>query len=104
MSTTFPQQTQFFPQMIDVTSVDGALIQQYQAAMQAGNIALAKQILSQIPNNQSKIVTADYLNTINDTLTALQNFYAERYSPAYVVSVEQPLSQEKSDFWFQVTG
>ena len=104
MATSFPNSTQTFPQMIDLTASDGALAQQYQAAMQAGNLTLAKQILAQIPNNQNKIITADYLNTINDTVVAMEKYFQARYSPAYIVSDTQPQSQEKSDFWFEVTG
>ena len=104
MSTLFPGAIQTFPQMIDLMASDGALAQQYQAAMQAGNLALAKQILAQIPNNQNKIITADYLNTINDTVIAVEKYFQARYSPAYVVSNTQPSAQENGDFWFQVTG
>ena len=104
MSTLFPGAVQTFPQMIDLTASDGTLAQQYQTAMQAGNLALAKQILAQIPNSQNKIITADYLNTINDTVVAVEKYFQARYSPAYVVSNTQPSAQENGDFWFQVTG
>lgn len=104
MATSYPNSVQTFPQMIDLAASDGTLVQQYQAAMQAGNLALAKQILAQIPNNQSKIITADYLNTINDTLVAVEKYFQTRYSPAYIVSNVQPSAQESGDFWFQVTG
>ena len=104
MATTFPNAIQTFPQMIDLIASDGTLAQQYQAAMQAGNLTLAKQILAQIPNNQNKIITADYLNTINDTVVAVEKYFQARYSPAYVVSNTQPSAQENGDFWFQVTG
>ena len=104
MATSFPNAIQNFPQMIDLIASDGTLVQQYQAAMQAGNLALAKQILAQIPNNQNKIITADYLNTINDTVVAVEKYFQARYSPAYVVSNTQPSAQESGDFWFQVTG
>ena len=90
--------------MQDISASDGALITQYQAAMQAGNLTLAKQILDQIPNSQNKIITADYLNTINDTLVALETYFTNKYSPAYVVSTTQPANQEATDFWFEVTG
>ena len=90
--------------MIDLTASDGTLAQQYQAAMQTGNLTLAKQILAQIPNNQNKIITADYLNTINDTVVAVEQYFQARYSPAYIVSDTQPQSQEKNDFWFEITG
>ena len=104
MPSLFPGAIQTFPQMIDLMASDGALTQQYQAAMQAGNLTLAKQILAQIPNNQSKIITADYLNTINDTVVAVEKYFQVRYSPAYVVSNTQPSAQENGDFWFQVTS
>ena len=104
MATSYPNSVQTFPQMIDLTASDGSLAQQYQLAMQAGNLTLAKQILDQIPNNQSKIITADYLNTINDTLVAVEKYFQVRYSPAYVVSNTQPSAQENGDFWFQVTS
>ena len=104
MATSFPNALQTFPQMIDLTASDGALAQQYQAAMQAGNLTLAKQILAQIPNNQSKIITADYLNTINDTVVAVEKYFQARYSPAYVVSNARPVNQETGDFWFEITG
>ena len=104
MATSFPNALQTFPQMIDLLASDGSLVQQYQTAMQAGNLTLAKQILAQIPNNQNKIITADYLNTINDTVVAVEKYFQARYSPAYVVSSTQPSAQENGDFWFQVTG
>ena len=104
MATSFPNAIQNFPQMIDLIASDGTLVQQYQIAMQAGNLTLAKQILDQIPNNQSKIITADYLNTINDTVVAVEKYFQARYSPAYVVSNTQPSAQENGDFWFQVTS
>ena len=104
MSTLFPGAIQTFPQMIDLTASDGTLAQQYQAAMQVGNLTLAQQILAQIPNGQSKIITADYLNTINDTVVAVEEYFQVRYSPAYIVSREQPTNQESTDFWFQITG
>ena len=104
MPSLFPGAIQTFPQMIDLTASDGTLAQQYQIAMQAGNLALAKQILAQIPNNQSKIITADYLNTINDTVVAVETYFRGRYSPAYIVSESQPAYQEATDFWFEVTS
>ena len=102
MATSFPSQTQLFPTMQDATSYDGALIKQYQAAMEAGNLTLARQILTQIPSGQNKVITADYLNTINDTVVAVEEYFNVRYSPAYVVSETQPTNQQPTDFWFQV--
>lgn len=104
MASNFPNSIQTFPNMIEITASDGTLIKQYQDAMIEGNLALAQNILQQIPNNQSKIITADYLNTINDTITAVQKYFNNRYSPGYIVSTTQPTNQQDGDFWFQVTG
>ena len=104
MATSYPNSVQTFPQMVDLLASDGTLAQQYQAAMQAGNLTQAKAILKQISNGQNKIITADYLNTINDTLVALETYFTNKYSPAYVVSTTQPANQEATDFWFEVTG
>ena len=78
MPSLYPNAIQTFPQMIDATASDGVLISQYQLAMEAGNLSLAKQILEQ--------------------------HFEKRYSPAYIVSPTQPQNQEATDFWFQVTG
>ena len=104
MPSLFPQQVQTFNQMQDISASDGALIAQYQTAIQAGNLTLAQQMLAQIPNNENKIITADYLNTINDTVVAIETYFRGRYSPAYIVSESQPAYQEATDFWFEVTG
>ena len=104
MATSFPNAIQTFPQMTDLLASDGTLVQQYQTAMQAGNLTLAKQILAQTPDNESKIITADYLNTVKDTVVAVEEYFQARYSPAYVVSETQPQGQEANDFWFEITG
>lgn len=103
-SSTFPNEIDNFPQMIDMTASDGELVKQYQVAMESGNLSLARQILQQIPNNQNKIITADYLNKINDALMAVETYFRGRYSPAYVVSTTQPVGQVATDFWFKVTA
>ena len=104
MATSYPNKIQYFTQMYDISASDGSLIQQYQTAMQSSDLSLARQILAQIPNNQNKIITADYLNTINDTVVAVEEYFRSRYSPAYIVSETQPSFQNATDFWFEITG
>ena len=104
MPTLFPSQIQTFPQMMNILASEGDYVKQYQDAMESGDLATAQSILSQISNSQSKIITADYLNTINDTVVAVQQYFNERYSPAYTVSETMPTNQQNTDFWFQVTG
>lgn len=103
MATNFPNGIDSFPQMMDILASDGELVKQYQAAMQSGDLTTAKQILAQIPNGQNKIITADYLNNINDAILAVETYFQGRYSPAYIVSKTQPSGQNATDFWFQIT-
>lgn len=102
MATNFPNQT--FPTMQDITAGDAALVASYQDFMQAGNINAAQSALASIANHDSKIITADLINSILDTCVAIQNYYNVRYSPAYIVSETQPTNQQPTDFWFEVTG
>lgn len=102
MATSFPGSIQTFPTMLDLTSADVIIVKNYQEAILSGNFALAAQYLASIQNGNQKLITADYLNTINDTLIALQQFYEQKWSPAYIVSATQPVSQEVGDFWLEV--
>ena len=102
MSTVFPNEIQSFPTMQDMTSTDASLVQQYQDAMEIGNIGGAATILGQIANADKKLIRADLLNTITDTSVALQKFYAEKFSNGYVVSTTMPAGQSTGDFWFKL--
>ena len=100
--TLFPNEIQSFPTMQDISVADASLVQQYQDAMESGNIATATAILGQISNADKKIIRADLLNTITDTSVAIQQSYAEKFSNGYVVSETQPAGQAKGDFWFKL--
>lgn len=102
MPTSFPNSIQTFPTMKDMTANDAALVQRYQQLMEEGRINLARDTLAQITDYQDKLVTADLLNTMNDTIVALEGYYTTRFSPAYIVSATQPASQDTGDFWFKV--
>ena len=100
----FPEEIDVFPIMSDITASDGNLIKQYQTAMEANNLTLAKQILQRIPNGQNKIITAELLNKMINSITSTQTYALKSYSPAYIVSETMPANQKATDFWFQVTG
>lgn len=102
MSSVFPNEIQTFPTMQDISAADASLVQQYQEAMESGNIATATTILGQISNADKKIIRADLFNTITDTSVALQKYYAEKFSNGYIVSATQPAGQAKGDFWFKL--
>ena len=104
MATKFPSQVDTFPTMLDITSDDAELVKQYQDAMAAGSYDVAQQALTQIPNGQQKIISAGLMNDVLDGLTATEQYFGDRYSPAYIVSETQPTFQQATDFWFHVTG
>ncbi len=104
MATNFPNAKDSFPTMKDVTAADAILLAQYQSAMQAGEIAKAKQLLAQMTDGANKVITAEYLNNIKDAMDALETYYLQRWSPAYVVSDTQPVDQATGDFWFDTGG
>lgn len=100
--TTFPNEIQEFIESMDVTAEDGVLIKRYQDARNNGDIALANQILSQIPYAANKLVSADKLQTIIDTCAAMEDFFLRKFCNGYIVSDEQPEIQDAGDFWFDI--
>ena len=102
--TSFPDIEQSFVEMIDMTSSDVNLVSQYQIAMQNNDFTTAANILQSIPNANNKILDSNKMNTAFDTIVALQRYFNQKYSPAYIVSSLQPVNQNPTDFWFQITG
>lgn len=102
MATTFPERIQTFKVYEDINENDASLVTQYQNAMERGDIAYANYILEQINHYSNKILTALDLNTIVDTCQALEQYYLEAYSPAYIVSEIQPEAQQVGDYWFEI--
>ena len=73
--TNFPDSLDSFTQWLNIVATDGPLIQQYLNAMNAGNQALANQILTQIPSASQKIIKATDLNKISQAILAIERFY-----------------------------
>lgn len=74
-NTVFPDAMQTFVKYLDITQSDAAI---YDAAVQAmvdGNLMQAQNLLNTIPNIGQKAITAEKLNTLIDTVQALQQFY-----------------------------
>ena len=90
--TTFPDTEQSFVEMIDMTSSDGALMTQYQTAMQNGDFATARTVLAQIPNANNKILDSVKMNTLFDTTVALERFYKTNVEP-YIETKQQEWEQ-----------
>lgn len=79
--STFPDNIDSFTQWLNIVATDGPLISQYLAAMNAGNQALATQILAQIPSGTQKIITATDLNKLSQAILAVERFYKTDIEP-----------------------
>ena len=102
-NTSYPDSEQTFPTMLDISISDAPLIKQWQVAIENQNLELATSIWQQIPSVSQKIITAQILNTAFDTTVALERYFLDRWSPAYIVSSTEPLGQETGDFWFDTS-
>lgn len=100
----FPEQIITFPDRMNISENDAVLIKQYQEAMEEGNLTSASEILHQITDYDKKIISTQYLNLITQTVFNLQKYYLQKYSPSIVVSSQQPVLQDNTDLWFQITG
>lgn len=79
--TQYPENLDTFTTWLNITSTDGPLIAQYQAAMEAGNTVLANQILAQIPSATQKIIKATDLNQLTQAILAVERFYKTDIEP-----------------------
>lgn len=86
--TNFPNNLDTFTTWLNIVASDGTLIQQYQAAIQAGNTTLANQILTQIPQATQKIITATDLNKLSQAMLAIERFYLTDIEP-YIETQQQ---------------
>lgn len=102
MATSYPDAIQTFEQMENITGTDAPLVKQYQAAMEAGDLATAATILSSITNYKKKIMSGEFFNSMLDTIVTMQNWWRSKYNPAITVSSTAPTSPENKDYWFEV--
>lgn len=91
--TAFPGDIDSFTTWLDIIASDGALVLQYQQAMQAGNTVLANQILAQIPSATQKIIKATDLNKMTQAILAVERFYQTDVEP-YI--------QEQQTNWLEI--
>lgn len=103
MATTYPDSIQTFPEKSDINpTTDTSYLIAYQNAVMSGDIEAMQDALNQIPDIDKKLITSEDFNTLTDTCYALQEFFNEKYSPAYIISETKPASQQKGDFWIRV--
>ena len=98
--TNFPNSLDTFTQWLNIVSSDGPLVQQYLAAMNAGNQTLANQILTQIPSSNQKIITATSLNKLSQAMLAIERFYNTDIEP-YIEEQQESWLNTINQFSYQ---
>lgn len=98
--STFPDNIDSFTQWLNIVATDGPLISQYLTAMNAGNQALANQVLAQIPSGTQKIITATDLNKLSQAILAVERFYKTDIEP-YVNNLQTEWSNTIGQFSYQ---
>ena len=86
-NTLFPDSIQTLPQFTDLTSEDESNYLSYLQAIIAGNLANANYYLSLI--NPNSLVSATSLNTLSDTIGAIQDLYGSTTTFADIVDEKQ---------------
>lgn len=104
MATTFPQAIQTFPQWKNIDANDMPYVQAYQEAMRRWDFQDMQDALANIPNWEDKILTAEWFQTISDTVVAVQKYFEERYNPSLTIQSTQPTGGENGDSWWQIVG
>ena len=95
--TTFPESVDIFVQMLDVVASDAAALTAYQNAMEAGNITQANSALGTMVNATQKLLTAEKINRIFDSIEALERFLATDIIP-YVTQLQSSWQSEINKF------
>ena len=86
-NTLFPDSIQILPQFTDLTSEDESNYLSYLQAIIAGNLTNANYYLSLI--NPNALVSATSLNTLSDTIGAIQDLYGSTTTFADIVDEKQ---------------
>ena len=98
--TTFPETVDVFIQMLDVVAADSTALKAYQDAMNIGNIIQANTALQTMANATQKILTAQKVNKIFDSIEALERFLATDIVP-YVTQLQSNWQVEVDKFSYK---
>ena len=77
LHTSFPRRIQTFKTWDNISQADAEAYATYIEALANRNTSAARDALSRISNADNKLITAADINTITDTIVALENFYNE---------------------------
>lgn len=75
-NTTFPDVIQTFDTYVNITQDDVERYEAAQRAMLSGNLTMAQNMLNSIPNIKQKALTSEKLNTLIDTVQALEEVFS----------------------------
>lgn len=95
--TTFPESVDVFVQMLDVVASDASALAAYKSAMEAGNVMQANSALGTMVNATRKILTAEKINKMFDSIEALERFLATDIVP-YVTQLQSNWQAEVNKF------
>ena len=95
--TNFPESVDTFVQMLNIVSSDYATLSEYQSAMEEGNVVKANTALSNMVDGVRKILTADKINKVFDSIEALQRFLSTDIVP-YVTQLQSNWQTEIDKF------
>lgn len=98
--TTFPETMDTFVQMLDIVASDSTALKAYQTAMESGNVSQANAAIASMANGAQKILTADKINKIFDSIEALERFLASDIVP-YVNSLQTTWNTKIGNFTYK---
>lgn len=98
--TNFPESVDTFVHMLNIVASDYATLSEYQSAMEEGNVVKANTALSNMADGVKKILTADKINKIFDSIEALQRFLSTDIVP-YITQLQANWQSEVDKFVYR---
>lgn len=98
--TNFPEAVDVFVQMLDIVASDSTNLAEYQSAMEAGNVVQAHEALANITNGTQKLLTAEKINKIFNSVEALERFLASDIVP-YITQLQTNWQAEINKFIYR---
>lgn len=97
--TNFPESVDTFVEMLDIVSSDAVVLKAYQDAMEAGNVIQASNALNNMANAVQKILTADKINKVFNSIEALERFLSTDIVP-YITQLQTNWQTEINKFGY----
>lgn len=98
--TSFPESVDTFVEMLDIVASDATALKAYQTAMENGDINAANSALTSMTNGVRKILTADKINKIFESVEALQRFFSTDIIP-YITQLQTNWQTEINKFIYR---